>query len=166
VKQIYTRTLELLIGACLTIMIGVGFASVIARYFFGNWLSLYWAEEVIRYAFIWSVFLASPLVIRRGANLELDILVQWVAPSTRRAIALFNSLIILAFLAVLIVQGIRMVQVNVAQLSSALEYSMAWVYAAVPTGGVLMAGEYAAVLFRLIRSRAGTSPTAHPVAAQ
>ncbi|MFI5342342.1 MAG: TRAP transporter small permease [Candidatus Methylomirabilales bacterium] len=164
--RIYTKVLEIVIGLLLAEMIVVGFAAVVARFLLSEYLSLYWAEEVIRYSFIWSVFLVSPLVIRRGANLELDIFVQWMSPQARRAVALFNSLIILVFLVVLIVQGIRMVRVNVEQLSSALEISMAWIYLAVPTGGCLMLWEYVAILVRVIRGNPEKVPEARPVAVQ
>lgn len=146
VGRAYTKLLEILIGVLFTGMIVVGFAGVIARYLLANYVSLYWAEEVIRYSFLWAVFLVSPLVIRRGANLELDIFILWLPPPMRRVIALCNVVVILAFLLILIVQGIVMVRVNVDQLSSALEFSMAWVYLAVPVGGVLMLGEYLRLL--------------------
>lgn len=164
--RIFTKVLEIMVGLLLAEMIVVGFAAVVARFLLSEYLSLYWAEEVIRYSFIWSVFLVSPLVIRRGANLELDIFVQWMSPQVRRAVALFNSLVILVFLMVLIVQGIRMVRVNVEQLSSALEISMAWIYLAVPTGGCLMLWEYVAILIRVIRGTPEEVLEARPVAVQ
>lgn len=149
----YTTGLEILIGGLLSVMIAVGFAAVVARYLLGGLLSLYWAEEVIRYSFIWTVFLVSPLVIRRGANLELDIFVHWLPPRGRRILFLLNAVVILVFLVVLAVQGVVMVGVNRDQLSSALEISMAWVYLAVPVGGVLMLGEYIRLAGRLWRGK-------------
>lgn len=164
--RIYTKTLEVLIGVLLTLMIVVGFAAVLARYFLGGLVSLYWAEEVIRYSFIWSVFLVSPLVIRRGAHLELDIFVQWLSPRVRRVIALVNGVVILVFLVVLIVQGVVMVRVNMDQLSSALEISMAWVYLAVPLGGLLMVGEYVVIMIRAWRGSTEAFSEMTPVAVQ
>jgi TRAP-type C4-dicarboxylate transport system permease small subunit len=164
--RIYTKTLEVLIGLLLTLMIVVGFAAVVARYLLSSLVSLYWAEEVIRYSFIWSVFLVSPLVIRRGANLELDIFVQWLSPHARRVIVLINGGVILVFLVVLVVQGVVMVRVNLGQLSSALEISMAWIYLAVPVGGLLMVGEYVVILVRAWRGSAVASSETTPVAVQ
>jgi TRAP-type transport system small permease protein len=164
--RIFSRILEIVIALLLAGMIAVGFAAVVARFLLSEYVSLYWAEEVIRYSFIWSVFLVSPLVIRRGANLELDIFVQWVSPRTRRGIAMVNSAVILLFLGVLIYQGAVMVRVNVSQLSSALEISMAWIYLAVPVGGLLMLGEYLGVVIRLFRHGPETAAPAAPVAVQ
>lgn len=162
--QIYTKGLEVLVGGLLAGMIVVGFAAVIARFFLGRWVSLYWAEEVVRYAFIWAVFLISPLVIRRGAHLELDICVQRLSPRIRRVIELFNMAVILTFLLVLTVQGVVMVRVNVDQLSSALEIPMAWIYLAVPVGGLLMLGEYGGSLIQTWRGRTETAPEGAPLA--
>ena len=164
--RVYTKALEILIGALLLGMICVGFAAVVARFLLSDYVSLYWGEEVIRYSFIWSVFLVSPLLIRRGANLELDIFVQWVSPRVRQVISVFNAAVTLIFLAVLIFQGTVMVRVNVGQLSSALEISMAWIYLAVPGGGVLMLWEYLGVLKRLWQGKAETPGPTAPVAVQ
>ncbi len=162
----YTKVLEILVGVLLAGMIIVGFAGVIARYVLANYVSLYWAEEVIRYAFIWAVFLVSPLVIRRGANLELDIFIQWLPPSARRFVVVGNAVVIIVFLAILIVQGIIMVRVNGDQLSSALEISMAWVYLAVPVGGALMLCEYLRLFPGIWRGRQQPATEAGVVAVQ
>lgn len=164
--RLYTKGLEALIGVLLAEMIVVGFAAVVARYFLSGVVSLFWAEEVIRYSFIWSVFLVSPLVIRRGAHLELDIFVQWLSPRMRRVIALANDGVVLVFLLVLVVQGVVMVRVNMEQLSSALEIPMAWIYLAVPVGGLLMAGEYLVIMMRGWRGGTAASSATTPVAAQ
>jgi TRAP-type C4-dicarboxylate transport system permease small subunit len=164
--RIYTKVLEIVIGVLLAEMILVGFAAVVARYLLSSLVSLYWAEEVIRYSFIWSVFLVSPLVIRRGANLELDIFVQWLSHRARRVIALINGGMVLVFLVVLVVQGVVMVRVNLGQLSSALEISMAWIYLAVPVGGLLMVGEYGVIFIRVWRGSMGAAPQMIPVAVE
>jgi len=164
--RIYTKALEIVIGVLLAEMILVGFAAVVARYLLSSLVSLYWAEEVIRYSFIWSVFLVSPLVIRRGANLELDIFVQWLSHRARRVIALINGGVVLVFLVVLVVQGVVMVRVNLGQLSSALEISMAWIYLAVPVGGLLMVGEYGVIFIRVWRGSTGAAPQMIPVAVE
>jgi TRAP-type C4-dicarboxylate transport system permease small subunit len=158
--QIYTKGLEVLVGGLLTGMIVVGFAAVIARFFLGRWVSLYWAEEVVRYAFIWAVFLISPVVIRRGAHLELDLWVQRLSPRAQRAVGLLNTGVILAFLVILIAQGVVMVRVNLDQLSSALEIPMAWIYLAVPVGGLLMLGEYVGTVIRMWRGKTEAVPDA------
>ena len=153
--SIYTKALEIVIGVLLAEMILVGFAAVIARYLLSSLVSLYWADEMIRYSFIWSVFLVSPLVIRRGANLDLDIFVRLFPQRVRWVIALVNAVVILVFLLVLIVHGVVMIRVNLTHLSAALEISLAWVYLAVPIGGLMMLGEYIVILIGLWRGSLG-----------
>ncbi len=166
IGRVYAKILEILIGGLLTLMIGVEFAAVAARYLLADVVSLYWAEEVVRYSFIWTVFLVSPLVIRRGANLELDIFLHGLSPRTRRAINRLNTAVILAFLVVLVFQGAVMVRVNTGQLSSALELPMAWIYLAVPVGGVLMLAEYLAVAVRSFGHEPETAPRTTTVAVE
>jgi TRAP-type transport system small permease protein len=152
-SRLYARILE----ACIALLIGeivlVGFAAVVVRYCFSRWLSLYWADELIRYSFIWAVFLVSPLVIRRGAHLDLDLCVHRLPPQIRSWITIGNILVIFAFLLVLIVEGVASVRANLTQQSAALEIPLALVYLAVPVGGVLMLGEYLAILLRAWRDR-------------
>jgi len=147
----YTKSLEIAIAFLLTEMVLVGFAAVISRYLLSRYVSLYWAEELIRYSFIWATFLVSPLVIRRGAKMELDLLLKRFPPPLQRLIAILNSLMILGFLGVLVVQGVVMTRVNLTYLSAGLEIPMAWIYLAIPLGGLLMAGEYVVVLARAWR---------------
>ena len=90
----------------------------------------------------------------------LDHLEEWIITFVMGAAT------VIIFLAVLIVQGAVMVRVNLGQLSSALEISMAWIYLAVPVGGVMMLGEYLGVLRRLWQGRAETTSPAAPVAVQ
>ncbi len=155
--SIYTKALEVVIALLLAEIILVGFAAVVARYLLSSLVSLYWADELIRYSFIWSVLLVSPLVIRRGANLELDIFIRLFPQWIRRVIALVNATVILVFLLVLIVYGVVTVRVNLNHLSAALEISLAWIYLAVPVGGLLMLGEYVVILIGLWRRRTGAT---------
>lgn len=163
--HIYAKGLEVVIAFLLAEIILVGFAAVLVRYLLSSWISLYWADELIRYSFIWAVFLVSPLVIRRGAHLDLDLFVRRLSPRTRSLIALANAAVILAFLIVLIVEGVGSVRNNLTHFSAALQIPLALVYLAVPIGGTLMMGEYIAIIVRMWRGGA-VAPTATMLASQ
>ena len=56
--RLYVRTIEVLVFLTLTGMVGIGFVSTAMRALPDSG-GLYWSEEIIRYACIWTVFLCS-----------------------------------------------------------------------------------------------------------
>ena len=60
--------------ASVAVMVGVVSAQVALRYGFNE--SIDWADEVGRLAFVWAIFLASPLGVRDGAHIGIDLLVD------------------------------------------------------------------------------------------
>jgi TRAP-type transport system small permease protein len=62
-------------------MVVVVSAQVFLRYVMN--LSLDWAEEISRLLFVWSIFLAIPLGIKRGSHLSVVLLTERLPPSLR-----------------------------------------------------------------------------------
>jgi TRAP-type transport system small permease protein len=48
--------------------------------------SLDWADEVSRLAFVWAVFLAIPLAIKRGSHVGVELLTAWLPGIARRVL--------------------------------------------------------------------------------
>ena len=72
----------ILIAAIVTIfcfMVGIVSAQVALRYGFN--LSIDWADESGRLAFVWIVFLSIPVAAAQGANIGIDLLVDKVSPN-------------------------------------------------------------------------------------
>lgn len=63
---------RMLLGTFIIVSVGVNFTSVVARYVFLE--PLFWAETVITYLMIWSVFIGAALVSWEGKHLNMDIL--------------------------------------------------------------------------------------------
>lgn len=63
--------------------------------------SLDWADEVSRLAFVWSVFLAIPLGIKRGAHLSVVLLTDRLPTGPRRM--LFRTMSVLAMVLMAVV---------------------------------------------------------------
>jgi C4-dicarboxylate transporter DctQ subunit len=135
--RIYVRTIELLAFLALFTMVGVGFASTVLRGVPG-WGGLFWAEEIIRYACIWMVFLCSGLTIRYGIHFRVDILLLALPRRVAVGFGLFAVAVMLCFQIVLIWFGSAVTIVNMEQQSTSLEFPMGYVYAAIPIGGALM----------------------------
>jgi TRAP-type C4-dicarboxylate transport system permease small subunit len=61
--------------------------------------SLDWADEVSRLAFVWAVFLAIPLGIKRGVHVGVTLLTGWLPGGVRRGLFRLISLLALALMA-------------------------------------------------------------------
>jgi TRAP-type C4-dicarboxylate transport system permease small subunit len=135
--RLYVRVIEILVFAAIAAMVGIGFVSTALRAVPGQG-GLYWAEEIIRYACIWMVFLCSGLTIRYGIHFRVDIVLAMLPRRAGIALALFAVAVMIWFQAVLIWFGSKMTLLNMDQQSTSLEFPMGYVYVAIPIGGALM----------------------------
>lgn len=123
---------------------------VTARFVFGNPST--WSEVVTRSAMIWAVFLGVAPAFREGTMIAVEI-VQRALPS-RLGLWLYQVSmgLTIVFFSILFWQGIAMGQRVASQKLAALEISIAWVYAALPTGSVFI---LIAVLGCMVRAGQG-----------
>jgi TRAP-type transport system small permease protein len=125
--------LSALVFLVITVLISY---NVVARLVFENPLS--WIPEVSRHLMIWLAFLASAVALRLRGHLGLDVLSHVDRRWVKIAIEIIVTAVVLSVAYVMIKYGWQMVGRVSRQTSSALGYSMAYAYAAIPTGGVLM----------------------------
>ena len=120
-----------------SLMIAVTFAQVIFRYVLRS--PLPWSEELARYCFVWIVFLGATLGLERGVHIGVDILTILLPGRVQRWLAAINEVLILAFVLLIILASISVVDANRLQFSPALGLQMAKVYLAIPLGMAVMA---------------------------
>ena len=77
-----TRTASILLAGA----VGLMTAQVILRFGFNSPKA--WAEEVVRYLFIWSVFLGSLIALMRGTHIRVTFLIELAGPKFE-AVSLF-----------------------------------------------------------------------------
>lgn len=118
------------------IMVIALFYQIIMRFIFES--ANTWSEELTRYSFIWMSMLGSSIATRRSRNMDVDFLVNLMPNKLKNINLLVTKSLIIAFLLVIIVYGINLVGITFKQLSPGLRLPMAYMYASVPTGGILM----------------------------
>ena len=133
---ILSRILEVFMVTILTIMVGLVFGNVVARYAFNS--AITWAEEVARFLFVWLTFVGASFGLMKGLHLGMDMVVARLKPRTRSLIEVVNGFIILAFLGVWVVGGVHLIQANLDYMSPATGFSMGLVYLIGPLAAVLM----------------------------
>jgi TRAP-type C4-dicarboxylate transport system permease small subunit len=110
---------------------------VIMRYVFNA--SLSWAEEVSRYAFIWSALVSIGYSIKERSILRVDTFVEALPNQLRNIITALVNCVVAAFFAYLFVNSLPAVGavMRSGQRSPALEIPMSWVYFSAIVGFLL-----------------------------
>lgn len=111
-------------------------AAVFFRYVLND--SIVWAEEVIRYLCIWVFCLTMCESTRTGTHLALDLIPGLLSGRPKSLLNAAVEIVSGAFDIVLIIYGIRLVFINMAQRSPALRIPYGCVYLAIPAGAALM----------------------------
>jgi len=112
------------------------FSAALMR-FFGH--PLIWSVDMAQLLFIWLCMFGATRALRTKSHLGIDILVRYLPHKQRFWLELALSALILAFLAMLTVEGIRLTLLNLARRFGDSGISYGWVTAAVPAGCVMLA---------------------------
>jgi TRAP-type transport system small permease protein len=135
VLALLDRVVMVAVVAAVAVMVGVVSAQVLLRYGFN--LSIDWADELSRMAFVWSIFLAIPLGVRQGAHIGIDIVVQRMPTDVqtvfRRGAAGLSALMMFA----IAWAGVGVAIEQWDELMSTLDWSVGWFIVPVCVGAAL-----------------------------
>lgn len=111
-------------------------AGVFWRYVLND--ALAWSEESAKFLMVWLVFVGAPIALARGGHAAIDALPESLPPRASQLVYALVYFVVLAFVVVLIDQGTRFAWNARVQHTPTTGISMAFVFAAMPVGGVLM----------------------------
>jgi len=136
--RMWDKSLEVVVATSYAVIVVVGFAQVLFRFVFASPLS--WSEELVRYVFIWSVFLTAAIGFNLNSHISIDFLTTWYPPRLQRMVALVSWGCVILGVVVVFVLGMQLIQSPSVwlQKSPAMEISMTVPYAAIPVGCVVM----------------------------
>lgn len=129
----HLSTAALIVGAA------INFANIIGRYFFHA--SIEWAEEVMLYLMLASVFLGGAAASLRGAHISMDIVLKGFSPRGRRVLGFINDAIFIAVAATVIWLAVPVIAQlsEFDQRSEAARIPVAYPQMLIPVGFLLMA---------------------------
>lgn len=106
-----------------------------------------WGEEVVRYAFIYLVWIGAAVAVRERAHIRIDVLFHACSNRTKLALYIFGDLIMLVVACFAFYWAWETVAVSVqfSSVSHGLRVPMVWFLSAVPVG-------FALIVFRVIQS--------------
>lgn len=128
--------LESVIVAFAIALVFVTFFQVLNRFVL-QW-PIAWTEEAARYLSIWVILLGAARGVRENTHIQVDLLVSRLPAYLRAVIDTVTSLLIAAFLLVVIWQAIDILDVISRRRSPTLGISMYYVYVAGPIASALM----------------------------
>lgn len=130
------NVMKVFVASLLMLMTVFIFYQIIMRYVFNS--APDWTEEVSRYLFVWSSFIAAGMGVREHVHIGIDAVVRLFPPGLQRVTQYVVACIILSLGAFLTWYGWKVVGITYTQLSPTVGLPMGVVYAAAPCMGMMM----------------------------
>ena len=147
INSIIDAILFYLLATALTVVVGICFVQVMARYIFNA--SFTWAEEVSIIILLWATWGAACLALKQGIHLRVCILEDRLTSRTNMILRLaLNSMAIIFLAFIALASRIVLDAMAYMTLMSLSSIPMNVMYACVPAGCVLM-------IYYLLRSMVG-----------
>lgn len=138
------RLNRVLLGLCriATVLLCAGLTAVVAvgvfwRYVLNDALS--WTEEVAKLAMVWLTFTGAPLALVAGGHVAIEMLPRLLPHRLQHLLLALVLVVVALVLAVLAWRGTTFAWNGRTQVIAMLgDVSMAWVFAAIPIGSLVM----------------------------
>ncbi|MCG6537648.1 MAG: TRAP transporter large permease subunit, partial [Syntrophales bacterium LBB04] len=96
-----------------------------------------WSEELSRYLFIWANFVGAGVALARNSHVSIDSLVTRLSDSVRQKLKSVVVILVTTFAVFLVYEGVVTASAMSTSYSITMHFSMAWVFAALPTAGLI-----------------------------
>ena len=151
-KKVYEKFCRLEQWIAMLLLAGITvlvFVSAITRTF---GFPLNWAQDAVLIMFAWLSFIGGDIALHSTGLIGIDLIVKHFPKAVQKGIDIAFKIVMLAFLAVLVVNGYSYVMTGYKRLITTLNMSYAWVTASVPVGSFLMIISVSQNLVRSIRT--------------
>lgn len=118
-----------------------------------------WGEELVRYSFIYLVWIGAASAVRERGHIRIDVLMHYLGVRAKAALYIFGDLVMVAVALIALYWSFETVLVSLkfGSVSAGLRVSMVWFLMAVPVGFTIMLWRLAQSLARDFKSfRDGT----------
>jgi C4-dicarboxylate transporter, DctQ subunit len=135
VDDLIERVETLLAKVFLAAQVAIIFSEVVCRYVFST--SLIWSEELARYLLVWTGFMGASIGLKKRGHFGVELLVMALPQGLRKFFTVITILVMFVFLGTVTVYGVIMT-VGADEVSTVMQVSMRYFYAAIPLGGLFM----------------------------
>ena len=150
--EFYFKTQTFLIVTFFAIVVAAIFFQIVNRMVLK--IPVHWPEELARYLIVWITFLAAIAAMRQGAMIGVDILTSKFKGIPLLLLKVFQDFVILGFACIITYNCsiIVFMQVEMEQISPALQVNMAIPYSAILVWGALTVFEMSIDLVRQVKA--------------
>jgi TRAP-type C4-dicarboxylate transport system permease small subunit len=128
--------MEAVAGVIFLTLFGLNIVRIAMRYFAGAaWI---WLPDFSRLLFIWVVFIGASVLVARNEHLVMDFFVAKLKSAAARRLGIVIRFSELAFFGVMLVGGVRIVDVRMRIPFDTWDFPTGWAYLAVPVCAVFM----------------------------
>ena len=110
-ELIFIKIPHVAAGVLFLVAVAINIINVIARYLFSN--PIFWAEEVLVFIVIWTVFLVAGSITYRGAHLNMDLVYSGMSPLWKRMINILIALTLIVCTGFAATQSWKVVQLHI-----------------------------------------------------
>jgi TRAP-type C4-dicarboxylate transport system permease small subunit len=128
--RILEKAMEYLVASIMFFLVTIVFIQVLFRYVVQT--SLPWTEEMARYLFVWLVFIAASVCVKKEAHLGIDVIVVHFSPRVQRHLYTLSLVVSLVFSIVVVYKGYDLLTRSGRQISPMLHIPMSLVYVIIP----------------------------------
>jgi TRAP-type C4-dicarboxylate transport system permease small subunit len=97
-----------------------------------------WADEGACFLFIWTVFLAAAIALKRNTHIRIDVMLTRLSPSFKDRLLFFLNILCIVFCLGLVYGAYQMLRVGGLMQSPSMEISMFYFYLPLFLGFVMM----------------------------
>jgi len=131
-KKINDNSLTIMLGL-LSIAVAL---QVFSRYIFS--IALPWSTDVIRFLFVYIVFLGAVVGIRDNLHINIDFLFKKFPTKIKNILSTIMSLVVIIFLFIFFISGIHFIYNSRTQVTPYLRISVSFYYLIIPLSAFMM----------------------------
>lgn len=153
IQAIDEKLEEYLLVAILAFMVTIIFIQVIMRYAFQN--SLSWSEEITRYLFVWICWLGAGYAVKHDKHITITVFRDKLPERIRIFVEYIALIMWIGFSIFMCGNSWRLAHKILLQnqLAPATQIPMAYAYAAIPVGFLVMSLRLIQQLFKKVRAK-------------
>lgn len=120
------RVLNVLMAACLALMVVLVFGNVFMRYALNSGITL--SEELSRWLFVWTIFMGAVVALKEHGHLGTDMVVGKLGPIGKKVCFVLAHGLMLLICWLLLKGSYEQALINWESTSAVMEVSMSWLY--------------------------------------
>ncbi|MEW5772528.1 MAG: TRAP transporter small permease [Thermodesulfobacteriota bacterium] len=124
------RFIQGISAAALAVMTALVIIQVFYRYVLKDPLTV--TQEISVYAMVWVVMLGSTIAVRNRTHIAVTLVVDKMPPGLRRGVTALSYAIVLAFWLVMLIQGWKVADRAMLQISPSSGIPVGWVMLSIP----------------------------------